>query len=265
MNNYYDKIAHIYDETRWLTKPVAKEVANFILEFISATPETSFLEPGVGTGLNVLPLVEQGYSVTGIDVSREMLEQFRKKINGTPSNLTLIYADADQITFPDNSFDVVLTVHMLHTVSNWITFLDDINRVLKPGGFYLNCQWLTPPHRKEFEDYYRAILSKYKAPKKQSNCLGEVELRIDVEGYFRSRGVEPNYLVAKEWTVSNTVNELLDFFRSRAYGLCWLVSEDTFHKVMNEFEEFCVKHYGSLEKTLSSTAKFEIFAFRRGK
>ncbi len=59
-NNYYDKIAHIYEQTRWLTESVAEEVADFILELVNATPETSFLEPGVGTGVNVCPFVKRG-------------------------------------------------------------------------------------------------------------------------------------------------------------------------------------------------------------
>jgi len=261
-NNYYNNIANIYDQTRWLTKPIAEEVADLILGLVSATPETSFLEPGVGTGLNVLPLVERGYSVTGIDISQEMLDQFRKKINGTPSNLQLIHAEASQLPFPDHSFDVVITVHMLHTVSDWREFLNDIRRVLKPRGFYLNCQWITPPARQEFERHFRAILAKYETPKQEVNCVEITELGIDVEGYFRNQGVESDYRIAKEWTVSNTVNELLNCFRARAYGLCWRVSNEIFQNIMNEFEEFCVNHYGSLEKTLSSKAKFEIWAYR---
>ena len=92
--NYYDKIAHLYDKTRWLTDTVAEEVTDFILELVQATPKTSFLEPGVGTGLNVLPLVKRGYSVTGIDVSQEMLNQFSQKLDKIPHNLKLIHADA---------------------------------------------------------------------------------------------------------------------------------------------------------------------------
>ncbi|QFS50023.1 class I SAM-dependent methyltransferase [Nostoc sphaeroides] len=156
-SNYYDYIAQIYDQTRWLRKSVAEEVADFILELTCATPETSFLEPGVGTGLNVIPLVKRGYPVTGIDVSQEMLDQFRQKLNVTPVNLNLIHGDASQLAFPDNSFDVVLTVHMIHTVSDWRVFLDNIDRVLKSKGFYLNCQWITPPARREFEGYFRDI------------------------------------------------------------------------------------------------------------
>ncbi|NMG09561.1 class I SAM-dependent methyltransferase [Brasilonema sp. UFV-L1] len=260
--NYYDNIAQIYDRTRWLTESVAEEVADFILKLVCATPETSFLEPGVGTGLNVLPFVKRGYSVTGIDISSEMLAQFRQKFNETPQNLKLIHADASHLPFLDNSFDVVLTVHMLHFVSDWRAFLDDINRVLKPGGFYLNCQWITPPARKEFEDYFRAILAKYEGGKQESKRINAIIQEIDVEEYFYGRGVKSNYFIAKEWTVKNTVRELLSFLKSRAYGLCWQVPDEMFNEIMNELEEFCIKHYGSLEEVLSSEAKFEIWAYR---
>ncbi|MEC4818893.1 MAG: methyltransferase domain-containing protein [Scytonema sp. PMC 1069.18] len=258
--NYYDNIAHIYDQTRWLTESVAEEVADFILELVEATPETSFLESGVGTGLNVLPLVRRGYSVTGIDVSQEMLHQFRQKLHKIPQNLKLIHADASQLPFTERSFDVVLTVHMVHTVANWKMFLDEVERVLKPRGFYLNAQWITPPARMEFESYLRAILAKYEvkqAPKRINKVIEE----INVEEYFRSKGYRSKYAIAQEWTVSNTVRELLSFFKSRAYGVCWQVSDEIFHLVMGEFEEFCVEHYGSLETELSSQAKFDIWAY----
>lgn len=259
-STYYDKIAHIYDQTRWLTETVAEEVADFILELVNATSETSFLEPGIGTGLNVIPFVKRGYSVTGIDASQAMLDQLRQKLPAIPHNLQLIHADASQLPFSNKSFDVVLTVHMIHTISNWEIFLDEVIRVLKPQGYYLNSQWITPPARMEFERYLRAILAKYEvkqAPKPANKVVEE----INVEGYLNNKGYHSNYVIAKEWTVSNTVRELLSFYKSQAYGLCWLVSKEIFHQVMGEFEEFCVEHYGSLETELSSPAKFEIWAY----
>ncbi|WP_066382045.1 MULTISPECIES: class I SAM-dependent methyltransferase [unclassified Anabaena] len=259
-STYYDKIAHVYDQTRWLTQSIAEEVADFILELVDATPETSFLEPGIGTGLNVIPFIRRGYSVTGIDVSQPMLDQLRQKLSEIPQNLNLIHADASQLPFTDNSFDVVLTVHMVHGISNKKIFLDDIARVLKTQGFYLNAQWITPPARMEFERHFRAIVAKYEveqAPKRVNKVIEE----INVEDYFRSKGYQSNYVIAKEWTVSNTVEELLSFFQLRAYGLCWLVSDEIFPHVMREFEKFCIEHYGTLETELSSKAKFEIWAY----
>ncbi|WP_009631046.1 hypothetical protein [Synechocystis sp. PCC 7509] len=132
--------------------------------------------------------------------------------------------------------------------------LNDIMRVLKTKGYYLNCQWITPPARLEFEGYFRGILSKY------ATSLQPSFEQIDVADYLQKR-CESNYYVAKEWTVSNTVRELLSFFRERAYGLCWRVSEEIHNEVMNEFEAFCQAHYG-LDKIISSNAKFEVEAYR---
>ncbi len=260
--NYYDKIAHIYDQTRWMTAAVAEDVATVILNLVKATPTTSFLEPGVGTGLNVLPLVQRGYSVTGIDISSQMLNQFRQKLTGNPANLTLIHADSSQLPLANQSFDVVLTVHMIHTVADWTIFLDEIDRVLKPGGFYLNAQWITPPARKKFEDQFKAIASKYKQPKPSGKRSTGIE-QIDVEAYCREKGYRSTYLVAKEWTVTDTVGELIRCFKLKPYGLCWRMPSETFDLVMSELEEFCHMHYGSLQSELSSEAKFEIWAYSK--
>ena len=257
---YYDNIADIYDQTRWLTESVAEEVADFMLELVGATPETAFLEPGVGTGLNVMPLVKGGYRVTGIDVSPQMLAQFRQKLGKVPANLSLICGDASRLPFLDLSFDVVLTVHMIHGVSNWQVFLSEVDRVLKPRGFYLNAQWITPPARLEFEGYFRGILSNYEEFH-SSKSLDRVIKEIRVEDFFRQKGYQSSYFLAKRWTVSNTVEELLTYFKLRAYGICWRVSDEKFQRLMQEFEEFCLNHYGSLATELSSEAKFEIWAY----
>lgn len=259
-SNYYDNIAPIYDQTRWLTNAIAEEIADFILKLVAATPETSFLEPGVGTGLNVLPLIKRGYSVTGVDISAQMLAQLRQKLPSIPANLTLIHGDSSQLPFADNSFDVVLTVHMLHVVADGSIFLDEVYRVLKPGGFYLNSQWITPPARKAFENLVIKIISKYES-EPQSKRLDNLNEKIDVEDYFNQRGITSNYFIAKEWTVSNTISELISCFRSKAYGLCWRVPDEIFNQVMTELATFCISHYGSLEKVLSSDAKFEIWAY----
>ena len=257
-NNYYNSIAPIYDQTRWMTDSIAEDVTDFILALVKAKSDTTFLEPGVGTGLNVLPLVKRGYPVTCIDISQEMLDQFRQKLQSIPPNLTLLQADASKLPFPDASFDVVLTVHMIHTVENCQVFLDEIERVLKPSGFYLNAQWVNPPARKEFETYFKSILSKYKETKVPKILDNLIE---DTDHYLHQKGYQVDYQIAQEWTVTNTVEELLDNYKARAYGFCWWLPDDLFQRAIEEFEAFCVDHYGTLATELSSTAKFELWAY----
>lgn len=43
-STYYDNIAHLYEQTHWLTKSLAQEVTDFIFELVDTTPKTSFLE-----------------------------------------------------------------------------------------------------------------------------------------------------------------------------------------------------------------------------
>ncbi|MGD1939195.1 MAG: class I SAM-dependent methyltransferase [Cyanophyceae cyanobacterium] len=150
--NYYDNIADIYDQSRWLNEAIASEVTDFILKLVKANSETCFLEPGVGTGLNILPLAKRGYAVTGIDISSEMLSQLRQKVGNQAPNLTLIQGDASTLPLSDASFDVVLVVHMSHVVSSLEIFAAEIHRVLKPGGSFLCAQWLLPDARLKFEN-----------------------------------------------------------------------------------------------------------------
>jgi hypothetical protein len=128
---------------------------------------------------------------------------------------------------------------------------------LKPNSFYLNAQWITPPARREVEQYFRNILVKYEETEAPQRTPGTAD-EINVEDYLRNKGYQCNYFVAKEWTVSNTVQALLSFYQSRAYGLCWLVADEAFHLAIKNFEGFCQNHYGSLEAKVSSQAKYEI-------
>jgi ubiquinone/menaquinone biosynthesis C-methylase UbiE len=260
-SNYYNNIANIYDETRWLTAEIAEDIINYILKLVNATPETSFLEPGVGTGLNVFPLVKLGYPVTGVDISESMLNQFRCKFQQIPDNLRLIQMDASRLPFPNQSFDVVMTCHMIHAVNNWQDFLNQVMRVIKSAGFYLNCQWLTPPARLEFESHFRSILAQYQPLSAQQSSTSIREINVDA--YLETHGYQGNYSIAKKWLVSNTVGELLRCFKLRAYGLCWQISDNIFEQVINEFETLCIQQYGSLETVLASEAKFEIWMYKK--
>ena len=241
-----------------MSEAIAEKAADVILEVVNAKPGTSFLEPGVGTGLNVFPLVTRGYLVTGIDVSKNMLTQFRQKFNAIPKNLALLRMDASTLSFLDRSFDVVLTVHMIHTVSDWKGFLNEVERVLKPKGFYVNAQWIMPPHRRKFDVDFRLVLEQHKPLSKEPDTETS---EINTEGYFREKNWKSNYLVAHEWLTTNTVEELFSHYQSRVYGVCWEVADNVYQWVMKDFERFCVKQYGSLKAELSSHAKFEIWSY----
>ncbi|KKG10628.1 methyltransferase type 11 [Methanosarcina sp. 2.H.T.1A.6] len=90
------------------------------------------LEVGVGTGRN-LKYYPEGSSVTGIDISEGMLEKAREKSRGM-QNITLLPMDAENMEFPDNTFDYVVTTFVLCSVPDPVKALKEMRRVLKPSG-----------------------------------------------------------------------------------------------------------------------------------
>lgn len=95
------------------------------------------LEVGVGTGL-ALPLYGAGVKITGIDFSAEMLARAKDKVRENRlSNVTLRQMDAQNLEFPDASFDIVSVMHVLSVVPDPERALSEIARVCRPGAHVL--------------------------------------------------------------------------------------------------------------------------------
>ncbi len=98
-------------------------------------PKQRVLEVGVGTGL-ALPLYRRDITVVGIDVSPEMLERARDKVDelGLRNVEALLEMDAENLTFPDQSFDTVIAMYVASVVPHPERLMAEMRRVCKPGG-----------------------------------------------------------------------------------------------------------------------------------
>ena len=95
------------------------------------------LEVGVGTGLS-LPLYGSDIQITGIDYSPEMLAKAVQRVkDGDMKNVELHQMDAQEMTFEDESFDIVTALHVLSVVPDPIKTLDEMTRVCRKGGHIL--------------------------------------------------------------------------------------------------------------------------------
>ena len=93
------------------------------------------LEVGVGTGIS-LPHYSQNCRLCGVDISGPMLRKAKERVAelGLSNVEGLWVMDAEHLSFPDNSFDVVVAQYVITTVPNPEATLDEFARVLKPGG-----------------------------------------------------------------------------------------------------------------------------------
>jgi ubiquinone/menaquinone biosynthesis C-methylase UbiE len=84
------------------------------------------LDVGVGTGRFAKPLVDLGFDVTGVDVSRRMLLKAREK-----GLERLLLGDAYGLPIRDKSFDAAIMIHVLHVVVDWSLVMRGLGRVTR--------------------------------------------------------------------------------------------------------------------------------------
>jgi ubiquinone/menaquinone biosynthesis C-methylase UbiE len=96
---------------------------------------------GCGPGDLVLLLAKEApqLQVTGVDLSDEMLAEALRRADAADlgSRVQFKQGDAARIPFPDRSLDLVVSSLSLHHWSNPVLVLDEIARVLRPGGAFL--------------------------------------------------------------------------------------------------------------------------------
>ena len=93
------------------------------------------LEVGVGTGIS-LPAYSPDCRLFGIDISEPMLRKAQERVDELRlTNVEgLAVMDAEKLSFPDDSFDVIVAQYVITTVPDPEATLDEFARVLRPGG-----------------------------------------------------------------------------------------------------------------------------------
>lgn len=94
------------------------------------------LEVGIGTGANLPYYPKDILSLTGVDFSNGMLKHAKEKVlSGKPDfPIELIEADIQNLPFPDNTFDSIVSTCVFCSVPDPIKGLKELRRVCKPNG-----------------------------------------------------------------------------------------------------------------------------------
>lgn len=102
---------------------------------VNRLPGARVLEVGVGTGL-ALPLYRRDLRVTGIDLSREMLEKAAERVASErlPNVDGLLEMDAEAMAFQDGAFDMAVAMFTASVVPNARHLYAEMSRVVRPGG-----------------------------------------------------------------------------------------------------------------------------------
>lgn len=104
-----------------------------LVELAAVRPGEKALDVCCGTGDVALALAKQGATVTGVDFSAKMLDKARLRGKGQ-AGLRYVEADALTLPFPAKSFDLATIAYGLRNLPNFDAGLNELVRVVRPGG-----------------------------------------------------------------------------------------------------------------------------------
>ncbi len=110
-----------------------------VIRLAQIKPGDRALDLCCGTGDLALALAQNGASTTGLDFSQPMLEVAAQRqgqcfFRSQSSNLKFVQGDAQQVPFPDCSFDIITVGYGLRNLTSWERGLDEMHRVARPGA-----------------------------------------------------------------------------------------------------------------------------------
>lgn len=131
-----------------------------IVELGLCTSGQNVLDLGTGTGVLPRNMYKYGATFTGADISENQIEEAKRLSNEAEMKINYIVSSAEDIDFPDSSFDVI-TACQCFMYFNKPIVLPKIHRLLKDGGHFcvLFMAWL--PDESEIAKQSESLVLKY--------------------------------------------------------------------------------------------------------
>jgi SAM-dependent methyltransferase len=123
-----------------IAKTIAASGDAFIAR-LALAPGARVLDVATGTGNLAIPAARAGCIVTGVDIAPNLLVQARERAAAEGLTATFDEGDAEQLPYPDASFDAVVTMFGAMFAPRPEIVASELARVLKPGGTLAMANW----------------------------------------------------------------------------------------------------------------------------
>lgn len=135
-----------------------------VVSIVSEKNPTKILDIATGTGDLAINMVKTGAKeIIGLDISSGMLEIGKRKIleKNLGNTIRMIVGDSENLPFESNSFDAITVAFGVRNFENLEKGLQEIYRVLKPGGTFVVLETSNPtktPYKQGYKFYTKFIL-----------------------------------------------------------------------------------------------------------
>lgn len=133
----FNRHAPTYDDYAGLQGTLGERLLHYVNGSLPAAPR--ILDIGMGTGNTTMRLLQRfpAASIHGCDLALNMVTRSREKEALQSRKQFFITADTEFLPYRDTCFDLVISSFTLQWLERWDRALQEISRVLKPGGIFL--------------------------------------------------------------------------------------------------------------------------------
>ena len=181
VRSYWDGRSQTYGIDIYKSQSEAQRLWKTLLKNTIRTDKNLRIpDVGTGTGFLALLLAEMGYNVTGIDISRSMLEKSRQNADKMRLSVDFMHGDAEKLPFEDETFDIVVNRNLLWTMPYPMAAVDEWSCVVKSGGrlVLIDGKWhdsATEIRLRRFLDRFVAFVTESRNPLAFASCYSKIK------------------------------------------------------------------------------------------
>ena len=235
----FESMAALYDETRTVDQGCLDAALDFLVARFPLAQFGSVFEPGIGTGRIAAPLAERGYRVTGVDIAREMLSLLRERSGA----MACQQADATRLPYADATFDWAIAVHLFYFVPQWRQAVDEIVRVIGPGGPLVLMHTGMGAEVPFLNERYKVLCAE-QGYRIEARGVKSTEEVVD---YLKGLGYHIGVIRGCwRWVARQRLETALGYLESRAYSFTTVASDDVHRVAIERLRRELEREFGSL-------------------
>lgn len=219
---------------------IGDELAGRLSTLAGFDAQSLILDVGAGTGRVAIPFAAHHCRVVGIDATHAMLASLRAKADGLA--LPAMVADAAKLPFGDHVFDAVVVARLLYLVPAWRQVLDEVRRVVRPGGHVLH-EWGNGDTTEEWVQVRERARAIFEEAGVASPFHPGVRTEAEVDRALAERGFALKDLVEFEADVRMTLGDFLTRIGSGECSYTWKLPPDVQRACLPKLVDWVTTHY----------------------
>jgi ubiquinone/menaquinone biosynthesis C-methylase UbiE len=246
----FDTTAAEFDRHRALPHGVAEEIRAAVLR-AAGTTHPLVLDLGAGSGRFGWPFVTAGDRYLGVDVSYGMLHEFAQRVESPK----LAQCDGESLPFRDESFDVVMLMHVVGGARGWRRLLAEARRVMRENGVLMIGKSAAP------DDGMDALLkARLKSILEELGVPADQKQGAKALAWLESVASEKQVVAAASWTSERSARGFLD---RKATGAKFVELPVTVREeALRRLTRWATDTFGSLDSVRPERYTFELTIFR---